>query len=91
MNGQNLSLLLLNEGRVLPADFIMGHVHGYDDQASVSAVRMHVMHLRRKIADLTNGTHLIRTVPGTGYCIIDCRRACELRLADQRRQVGRTE
>jgi two-component system alkaline phosphatase synthesis response regulator PhoP len=62
-------LLLLNKGRVLPTSRIMEHVHGYDHKSSVDAIRMHVMHLRQKIAHLPNGPQLIRTVPGVGYSL----------------------
>ena len=65
--GHILRLLLLNKGRVLPTSRIMEHVHGYDHKSSVNAIRMHVMHLRQKIAQLPNRPQLIRTVPGIGY------------------------
>jgi DNA-binding response OmpR family regulator len=67
--GHILRLLLLNKGRVLPTSRIMEHVHGYDHKSSVDAIRMHVMHLRQKIAQLPNRPQLIRTVPGIGYSL----------------------
>jgi DNA-binding response OmpR family regulator len=67
--GHILRLLLLNKGRVLPISRIMEHVYGYDHKSSVAAIRMHVMHLRQKIAHLPNEPHLIRTVPGIGYSL----------------------
>ena len=69
--GHILRLLLLNKGRVLPTSRIMEHVHGYDHKSSVDAIRMHVMHLRQKIAQLPNRPQLIRTVHGTGYSLHD--------------------
>src|SRR5919202_3203943 len=69
--GHILRLLLLNKGRVLPTSRILEHVHGYDHESSVDAIRMHVMRLRQKIAQLPNRPQLIRTVHGTGYSLHD--------------------
>jgi two-component system alkaline phosphatase synthesis response regulator PhoP len=69
--GHILRLLLLNKGRVLPTSRIMEQVHGYDHESSVDALRMHVMHLRQKIAQLPNRPQLIWTVPGIGYSLND--------------------
>ena len=67
--GHILRLLLLNKGRVLPTSRIIEHIHGYDHKSSVDAIRMHVMHLRRKIAQLPNRPQPIHTVPGIGYSL----------------------
>jgi DNA-binding response OmpR family regulator len=69
--GHILRLLLLNKGRVLPTSRILEHVHGYDHESSVDAIRMHVMRLRQKIAQLPNKPQLIWTVPGIGYSLKD--------------------
>jgi DNA-binding response OmpR family regulator len=60
-----LRLLLLHVRRVLPRQFILDRVWGYDFYGSENNVEVYVGYLRRKLADENH--QLIETVRGVGY------------------------
>lgn len=62
-----LVALMRRRGRVVPRSSLMELAGRADVTVNERAVDVHVSHLRRKLAAVSNGTELIRTVRGVGY------------------------
>src|SRR5947209_2262224 len=60
-----LRLFLLNPRRVLPRQFILDRVWGYDFYGNENSIDVYIGYLRRKLADREH--RLIETVRGVGY------------------------
>lgn len=60
-----LRLFLLNPRRVLPRQYILDRVWGYDFYGNENNVEVYIGYLRRKLND--EDRHLIETVRGVGY------------------------
>jgi two-component system OmpR family response regulator len=61
-----LRYLLVNQGRVLSKAQILDAVWQYDFGGDGAVVETYIGYLRRKLGD---GTQLIRTLRGVGYCL----------------------
>ena len=65
-----LDYLMTCSGRAVSAEELLQQVWtqsaGCGDPA---LVRVHIRHLREKLADLTNAAGVLKTIPGFGYCM----------------------
>jgi two-component system response regulator RegX3 len=64
-----LAYLASERHRIVPREDLLRHVWGYQrvDHVETRCVDMHVVKLRRKLAEVVPGVELIETVRGAGY------------------------
>lgn len=62
-----LRTLVMNAGRVIPREKLMGMARGEEWAAFERSVDVHISHLRRKLGDDPKTPTLIKTVRGIGY------------------------
>lgn len=65
-----LRLLTRQAGTVLTHDFLLRHVWGVAHAKETQYLRVHIGHLRQKLADDPNAPRFIWTEPGVGYRLI---------------------
>lgn len=61
-----LNLLMANEGRILPGDYIVARVWGYDD-GDKAVLKNAIYRLRRKIEPEPGAPSYLHTISGEGY------------------------
>ena len=66
-----LEYLMRHAGSVVPFATLLRQVWGYDDPSVTDVVRSSVYRLRRKLADDPAEPHLLRSVPGIGFRLVD--------------------
>jgi DNA-binding response OmpR family regulator len=64
-----LRTLVLNAGRIIPREKLMGMARGEEWAAFERSVDVHVSHLRKKLGDDAKTPTLIKTVRGVGYIV----------------------
>ena len=64
-----LSLLALNEGRVITYSRLVEYAWGYYDEGTSALLKTHICHIRKKLALPTTGPGSIKAVLGVGYCL----------------------
>src|SRR5215470_641473 len=62
-----LELLSLRKGTTLTKEMFLNHLYGGKDEPELKIIDVFVCHLRKKLAQATDGTHYIETVWGRGY------------------------
>jgi two-component system, cell cycle response regulator CtrA len=62
-----LELLILRLGVTATKEMILGHLYGGKDEPELKIIDVFVCHLRKKLAQATDGKHYIETVWGRGY------------------------
>ena len=64
-----LEYLMSNSGRFVSQEELIEHVWNEDVDPFISSVRVHVSHIRRKIAEASGCDSVIESAPGCGYMI----------------------
>lgn len=67
---QILELLMRNPGQVFPAERLHERIWGWDSDAEVNVVWVHMSNLRKKLRE-TGAPASIRTVRGLGYSLVE--------------------
>jgi two-component system, cell cycle response regulator CtrA len=62
-----LELLSLQLGVTVTKEMLLGHLYGGKDEPELKIIDVFVCHLRKKLAQATDGKHYIETVWGRGY------------------------
>jgi DNA-binding response OmpR family regulator len=62
-----LELLSLRPGVTVTKEILLGHLYGGKDEPGFRIIDVFVCHLRKKLAQATDGKHYIETVWGRGY------------------------
>jgi two-component system cell cycle response regulator CtrA len=62
-----LELLSLRQGSTVTKEMLLGHLYGGKDEPGLKIIEVFVCHLRKKLAQATDGKHYIETVWGRGY------------------------
>ena len=62
-----LKVLVLSRGKVLPRDFLLDRIWGYEYYGETRTVDVHIRHLRQKLGE----EPYIETVRGVGYRFVD--------------------
>jgi len=62
-----LELLSLRLGVTVTKEMLLGHLYGGKDEPELKIIDVFVCHLRKKLAQATDGKHYIETVWGRGY------------------------
>ncbi|MBE6044163.1 MULTISPECIES: response regulator [Clostridium] len=60
-------VLIKNKGRVMPRDFLLDKIWGYDYIGETRTVDVHIRHLRKKVEDDDKNPRFIETIRGIGY------------------------
>ena len=66
-----LELLSLRKGSTLTKEMFLNHLYGGMDEPEVKIIDVFICKLRKKIADMTEGSNYIETVWGRGYVLRD--------------------
>ena len=66
-----LELLSLRKGSTLTKEMFLNHLYGGMDEPEVKIIDVFICKLRKKIADMTDGSNYIETVWGRGYVLRD--------------------
>lgn len=66
-----LELLAMRKGTVLTKEMFLNHLYGGMDEPEIKIIDVFVCKLRKKLADVSNGTNYIETVWGRGYMLKD--------------------
>ncbi|MFN8558059.1 MAG: response regulator transcription factor [Dehalococcoidia bacterium] len=66
-----LEYLMTRAGEAVTFDTLMRRIWGCDDPSETDVVRTTVYRLRRKLRSEPAGSHVIRSIPGIGYLLID--------------------
>jgi DNA-binding response OmpR family regulator len=64
-----LSLLAMNEGRVIPYSRLVEYAWGYYDEGTSALLKTHICHIRKKLALPTTGPGSIKAVLAVGYSL----------------------
>lgn len=64
-----LELLAMRKGTVLTKEMFLNHLYGGMDEPEIKIIDVFVCKLRKKLADVSNGTNYIETVWGRGYML----------------------
>jgi DNA-binding response OmpR family regulator len=62
-----LELLSLRLGVTVTKEMLLGHLYGGKDEPKLKIIDVFICHLRKKLAQATDGKHYIETVWGRGY------------------------
>ena len=62
-----LELLSLRLGVTVTKEMLLDHLYGGTDEPELKIIDVFVCHLRKKLAQATDGKHYIETVWGRGY------------------------
>jgi two-component system, cell cycle response regulator CtrA len=62
-----LELLSLRFGVTVTKEMLLGHLYGGKNKPELKIIDVFVCHLRKKLAQATDGKHYIETVWGRGY------------------------
>ena len=62
-----LELLSLRQGVTVTKEMLLDHLYGGKDEPELKIIDVFVCHLRKKLAQATDGKHYIETVWGRGY------------------------
>jgi len=62
-----LELLILRLGVTVTKEMLLGHLYGGKHEPELKIIDVFVCHLRKKLAQATDGKHYIETVWGRGY------------------------
>jgi two-component system cell cycle response regulator CtrA len=62
-----LELLILRLDVTVTKEMLLGHLYGGKDEPQLKIIDVFVCHLRKKLAQATEGKHYIETVWGRGY------------------------
>jgi two-component system, cell cycle response regulator CtrA len=66
-----LEVLSLRLGVTVTKEMLLGHLYGGKDEPELKIIDVFVCHLRKKLAQATDGKHYIETVWGRGYRLCD--------------------
>lgn len=64
-----LELLAMRKGTVLTKEMFLNHLYGGMDEPEIKIIDVFVCKLRKKLADISDGTNYIETVWGRGYML----------------------
>ena len=62
-----LELLSLRLGVIVTKEMVLDHLYGGRDEPELKIIDVFICHLRKKLAQATDGKHYIETVWGRGY------------------------
>ena len=66
-----IELLSLRKGAIVTREMLLGHLYGGMNEPELKIIDVFVYHLRKKLAQATDGKHYIKTLWGRGFVLRD--------------------